>query len=444
MPDRSLAGASRAAPALDWDEVQAEVVSTLREYLRIDTSNPPGEEERAARFLGEILEREGLPVEYVEAAPGRMSLRSVLRGSGDAAPLMLLNHSDVVPVQREFWDVDPFAGVEQDGCIWGRGALDMKGMGILELAVMLLFKRLGIVPRRDLVFLCVADEETGSSQGMEWLDQRHPEWLREPEYALNEGGLAGLNFLGAQRPVFACAPSEKGPLWVTLHAGGRPGHGSIPHADNAVDRLVRALGAIQAWDRATAIDPMVQRTIDDLQRVHAWGDRRLGAEELGARYPSFGALLCDTISSTGLGGGFKHNVIPADAQATLDCRLLPGQSHDAFLAEMREVIDDDRIEISTELRSESGTSDFDTELVDVIRDVVGEQVEGAIVVPLPVTGFTDSRVLRRRGVQAYGFVPALMDASLAAGIHGHNERIPVEGLRTGVQILFEVVRRFAA
>ena len=442
MPNGSVAGAS--PPAVDWDEVLAEVVSTLREYLRIDTSNPPGEEERAARFLGEILEREGFAVEYVEAAPGRMSLRTVLRGSGDAAPLMLLNHSDVVPVQREFWDVDPFAGIEKDGCIWGRGALDMKGMGILELVVMLLFKRLGMVPRRDLIFLTVADEETGSSQGMEWLDQHRPAWLREPEYALNEGDAASLNFFGAQRPVFPCAPSEKGPLWVTLHARGRPGHGSVPHDDNAVDRLVRALGAIQSWDRATSIDPMVQRTVDDLQRGRAWGDWRPDAEELSARHPSFGPLLKDTISCTGLGGGFKHNVIPADARATLDCRLLPGQSHDAFLAEMREVIDDDRIEISTQLRSESGASDFDTELVDVIRDVVGEQVEGAIVVPLPTRGFTDSRVLRRRGVQTYGFVPALMDTSLAAGVHGHNERIPVEGLRTGVQILFEVVRRFTA
>ena len=443
MPDRSMVG-TPDWPMPDWEDVQAEVVATLREYLRIDTSNPPGGEEAAARFLGAILEREGFAVEYIEAAPGRVSLRTVLRGSGDAAPLMLLSHSDVVPAQREFWDVDPFAGVEQDGCIWGRGALDMKGMGVLELAVMLLFKRLGIVPRRDLVFLCVADEETGSSQGMEWLNRHRPEWLREPEYALNEGGMAGLNMLGAQRPVFACAASEKGPLWVTLHARGRPGHGSVPHADNAVDRLVRALAAIQQWDRATVIDPMVQRAMDDLRGAHAWGEQPPGLDELRTRYTSFDALLHDTISSTGLGGGFKHNVIPADARATLDCRLMPGQSHDAFLAAMRERIDDDGIEISTELRSESGASDFDTALVDVIREVVGEQVEGAIVAPLPTLGFTDSRVLRRHGVKAYGFVPALMDASLAAGIHGHNERVPVDGLRTGVQILFEVVRRFTA
>ena len=438
MPD----AARLAADAVDWDDVLAEVVSTLREYLRIDTSNPPGGEEVAARFLGEILEREGFVTEYVEAAPGRVSLRAVLPGSGDAAPLMLLNHTDVVPAQREFWDVDPFAGLEQDGCIWGRGALDMKGMGILELAVMLLFKRLGIVPKRDLIFLAVADEETGSSQGIEWLDTHRPEWLREPEYAINEGGMAGLNFLGAQRPVFACAPSEKGPLWVTLHASGTPGHGSVPHDNNAVDRLVRALGAIRSWDRASTIDPMVQRSIDTLRDAHAWGDRQPSLDELRARYPAFDAMTNDTISSTGLGGGFKHNVIPADATATLDCRLLPGQSHDAFLRNLREVIDDDQITFSTQLRSESGTSDFDTELIDVIREVVGEQVEGAIVTPLPTLGFTDSRVLRRRGVKAYGFVPTLMDASLAAGIHGHNERVPVEGLRTGVQILFEVVRRF--
>lgn len=435
---------AEAAPGVDWDDVHAEVVSTLREYLRIDTSNPPGNEEVAARFLGEILEREGFETEYIEAAPGRVSLRTALTGSGDAAPLMLLNHTDVVPAQPEFWDVDPYAGIEKDGCIWGRGALDMKGMGVMELAVMLLFKRLGLTPRRDLIYLAVADEETGSSQGIEWLDTHKPDWLREPEYAINEGGLAGMNFLGAQRPVFACAPSEKGPLWVTLRARGKPGHGSVPHDDNAVDRLVRALGAIQDWDRATTIDPMVQRSIDDLQRSRAWGDRAPGIGELQARYPSFDAMLRDTISSTGLGSGFKHNVIPANAQATLDCRLLPGQSHDAFLAEMRERIDDEQIEIRTELRSESGASDFDTELVGVIREVVGEQVEGAIVAPLPTAGFTDSRVLRRRGVKAYGFVPALMDASLASGIHGHNERVPVEALRTGVQILFEVVRRFVA
>jgi acetylornithine deacetylase/succinyl-diaminopimelate desuccinylase-like protein len=432
------------APQIHWDDVLAEITSTLREYIRLDTSNPPGNEEIAAQFLGQILEREGFAVEYVEAAPGRVSLRTVLKGSGEDAPLMLLNHTDVVPAQPEFWDVDPFAGVEKDGCIWGRGALDMKGMGVLELVVMLLMRRHGITPKRDIIFLAVADEETGSSMGMEWLATHRPEWISEPEFSINEGGVGLLNFLGSSRPVFPVSPGEKGPLWVRLRAKGRPGHGSIPHSDNAVDRIVRALGAITAWERAVTIQPFTQQVIDGLQAARAWGDQSPTTEELRERYPSFSAMQTNTISSTSLGGGFKHNVIPAFAEATLDCRLLPGQSHDDFLAEMRAVIDDANVEIDVVLRSESGFSDFETSLVSVIKDVVTDQVEGALVLPVTGVGFTDSRVLRRHGVQAYGFVPTLMDASLSSGVHGHNERVPVESLRTGIQILFETVRRFTA
>ncbi len=432
------------APAIDWDDVLAEITAILREYIRIDTSNPPGNEEPAARFQGDILQREGFETEYIEAAPGRVSLRSVLKGTGAKAPLLLLNHMDVVPAQPQFWEVDPFAGVERDGCIWGRGALDMKGMGVLELLLMLLFKRHGLTPSRDLIFLAVADEETGSSMGVEWLDAHRPELLREPEFAINEGGMGLLGFLGAKRPVFACSPAEKGPLWLRLRAAGKPGHGSIPHDYNAVDRLVRALHAIQNWERAVEIQPLTQAVIDELRASNAWGAADPRMAELCDRNPALRAMLTNTISATSLAGGIKHNVIPAFSEATLDCRLLPGQSHDAFLQELRDVIDDAQVEVEVVFQSESGSSDFNTELVSVIQDVVKEQVEGALVLPVTTVGFTDSRVLRRRGVKAYGFIPTLMDASLASGIHGHNERVPIEGLRTGIQILFEVVRRFTA
>jgi acetylornithine deacetylase/succinyl-diaminopimelate desuccinylase-like protein len=436
-------------PAIDWDDVLAELTSLLREYIRIDTTNPPGNEEPAARFLGDILEREGFACEYLDAGPGRTQLRTRLPGRGGKPPLMLLNHTDVVPAQREFWDVDPFAGVIKDGCIWGRGALDMKGMGILELMVMLLFQRHGLTPDRDLVFLAVADEETGSSMGIEWLDLHRPDWLSEPEFAINEGGMGMLNFLGAHRPVFAVAPAEKGPLWLRLRAQGRPGHGSVPHEDNAVDKLARALVAIQDWavrgpGSALTVQPLMQAVVDGLGDANAWGGDRPGVDTLAQRHPSFRAALCNTISPTTLGGGVKHNVIPAFAEATLDCRLLPGESHDAFVQQLRGVIDDGGVEVETVMQSESGFSDFQTELVGVMNEVVREQVEGALVLPVTTVGFTDSRVLRRRGVQSYGFVPTLMDSSLAAGIHGHNERIPIDALRTGVQILFEVVRRFTA
>ena len=430
--------------AIDWDEVTAEIVGTLRDYLRIDTTNPPGNEQVAAEFLAERLESEGYATEYVEAGPGRVSMRARLAGSGEQRPLMLLNHTDVVPAQREFWDVDPFAAEVRDGHLWGRGALDMKGMGILELLVMLLFKRLKLTPNRDLVFLAVADEEAGSAFGMEWLDKEHRDWLTEPEYALNEGGMGSLNFLGSQHPVFACAPSEKGPLWLRLRAEGQPGHGSTPHDDNAVDRLVRALYRVQQWDQAIVVQPETEETLQRMRAGNAWPKGAPSLKRLRQTYPTFSAITQNTISNTGAQSGFKHNVIPADAEATLDCRLLPGESHEAFIRKMREVIDDDKVAIEAVFQSESPASSFQTELVGVVEDVVREQIEGALVIPSTCVGFTDSRVLRRHGVHAYGFVPTLMDASLASGVHGHNERIPIDGLNTGIQILFEVVRRFTA
>ena len=429
---------------IDWDDVTAEIVSVLRDYLRIDTTNPPGNEQVAAEFLANLLENEGYETEYLESGPGRGSMRTRLVGSGEQRPLMLLNHTDVVPAQPEFWDADPFAAEQRDGELWGRGALDMKGMGVLELLVMLLFKRLGLTPKRDIVFLAVADEEAGSAFGMEWLDQHARSWITEPEFALNEGGMGALNFLGSNRPVFACSPAEKSPLWLKLRAEGQPGHGSTPHGDNAVDRLVRALYAIQQWERAVTVQPTTSEALERMRAANVWGGAAPNVTRLCQTYPAFAAVTRDTISNTGATSGFKHNVIPADAEATLDCRLLPGESHDAFIRKMRDVIDDDKVTIEVVFGSESPSSSFETELVSVVEDVVREQVEGALVVPSTCVGFTDSRVLRRHGVHAYGFVPTLMDASLASGVHGHNERVPIEGLKTGIQVLFEVVRRFTA
>ena len=162
---------------INWNDVTAEVVSILRDYLRIDTTNPPGNEQVGAEFLASLLEAEGYQVEYREAGPGRVSMRTRLEGRGAHRPLMLLNHTDVVPAQPEFWDIDPFAAEIRDDHIWGRGALDMKGMGVLELLVMLLFKRHGLIPDRDIVYLAVADEEAGSSMGMEWLDRHERGWI---------------------------------------------------------------------------------------------------------------------------------------------------------------------------------------------------------------------------------------------------------------------------
>lgn len=432
------------APPVPWDDVLAELTATLADYLRIDTTNPPGEEEAAARFLGRILEREGLQPEYIEAAPGRTSLRATLKGDGRKAPLLLLNHTDVVPAQAPYWETPPFGGVTKEGAIWGRGAIDMKGMGILELMALLLVKRLHLTPARDIVFLAVADEECGGGWGIEYLDTHHPTIIREPEYCLNEGGLGLLGFLGAKRPVFACSPAEKGPLWVRLRAHGQPGHGSVPHVHNALDHLVRALSAVLARQSPTVVPPLTATVIESLQRAQAWPGPPPTTEDLCAAYPAFRAMTRNTISLTSVGGGVKHNVIPAGAEATLDCRLLPGESPEAFLRDLRALIDDPTVELEVIFQSESGASDYRTELVAIVQSVVQEAVEGALVLPVTSVGFTDSRVFRRRGVHAYGFIPLLLEAPLAGTIHGHNERVPLAALRTGIQILFEVVRRITA
>ncbi|HEY8491060.1 MAG TPA: M20/M25/M40 family metallo-hydrolase [Dehalococcoidia bacterium] len=428
-------------PTIPWDEVTQEAASYLRELIRIDTSNPPGNEEPAARFLGEVLQREGIPVQYYESAPGRLNLAARLQGDGRGKPFVLLSHTDVVPVQREFWQEDPFGGVVKDGVIWGRGALDMKGMGVMELLAVLLLKRTGAALNRDVVYLAVADEEAASQYGAEWLEREHPELL-EADYVLNEGGYGHLQFLGHRGPVFACAPGEKGPLWLKLRAEGEPGHGSVPHRNNALERLVRALARVADWRRDLHVVPEMRRVFQTLREQAGLRDGEAGSlEALAERHAVVRAWLTDTVSITGCRSGVKHNVIPADAEATLDVRLLPDTDPERFVQRLRDVIDDPQVQVEVVYQSSTPTSSTQTALYDVIEAVTRERVEGALVLPLISTGFTDSRVFRKHGVPAYGFIPALLDASELATIHGHNERLSIENLAFGTQVLYEVVRR---
>lgn len=441
-----------SAPRIDWDAVTREATDLLCRYLAIDTTNPPGNEERAAQFLADLLRAEGIDdLTFYDASDGesegRVSLRARLPGDPDASgrPLVLLNHTDVVPVEREGWEEEPFAGVVKDGVIWGRGALDMKGMGIMELMAVLLMHRHRLPHRRDIVFLAVADEEAGSAYGVEYLDQHHPEAL-EADFVINEGGWGTTEVLGVKRPAFNCAVSEKGPCWLKLSTAGRPGHGSVPHDDNALERLLRALGRIQAWQRPRAIVPELAEFFSRARR-HGFMTEEPTVDvvtRIGDQNPLIRAITSNTISVTTAHAGVKHNVIPARAEATIDCRLLPGTDPDAFIEEVRRVADDPNIAIEPVLVASTPASPIDTELMETIEGVVREHVEEAVVLPSVSAGFTDSRVFRRRGVTAYGFIPVLLDPLEAATIHGHNERLSLENLRLGCQILFEVVRRISA
>lgn len=431
-------------PDIDWPALHDEALDLLQRYIQVDTSNPPGNEARACDFLADLLEREGIPTRRFDAGDGRVSLRAVLPGSGAKRPLMLLNHTDVVPVERQYWDVDPFAGALRDGCIWGRGALDMKGLAIAQLITFLTVKRLGLPLQRDLVFLAVADEEAGGGHGILWLEQHHPE-LFDVEYVLNEGGYGLSELLGVKRPVFNVAIAEKGPLWLRLVAEGRPGHGSVPHDDNCLDRLVRALYRVQQWERPLTVSTVLG---DYFARLRNAGILTVDPtpEALASRAasdPALRALLSNTISATTATSGIRHNVIPARAEATLDCRLLPGVRPEEFFAELESIIDDPRVVIECVFESSSEASSADTELFATIEDVVHEYVEDAVVVPGVTIGFTDSRVFRNRGITAYGFSGGINEPELMATFHGHNERVTLESFNLNCRLVFDVVHRIA-
>lgn len=428
--------------AVDWTRLTEEATQLLSDYIRVDTVNPPGNETRACEWLGPILDREGIPYRLYDPGDNRATLVATLPGTGARGQsLVLLNHTDVVPFERDHWTVEPLSGEVRDGYVWGRGTSDMKGMGIMELMVFLLHKRLGLPLERDLTFIAVADEEAGSAYGVEFLARAHPDVL-QCAYVINEGGSGTTEVFGVQRPVFTIGVAEKGPFWLRLSATGRPGHGSVPHDDNAADRLVRALQRVREWQRPLMPSAEV---VEYFTQLHSAGVLREAVtgellQRLANEHPRIHSVQTNSISLTGLEAGVKHNVIPASASATLDVRLVPGYDPDRFVDEMRAVIDDPRVLIEEIFRSSTPPSPLDTELYAVMTRAAKSIVEDAIVVPGVSTGFTDSRVFRRLGIPAYGFVPVLLDPDDVGRAHGNDERLSIENLKLGMQILFETVR----
>jgi acetylornithine deacetylase/succinyl-diaminopimelate desuccinylase-like protein len=440
------------APRIDWDAITEEATQLISDFIRIDTSNPPGRERAACDWLAAIFRREGIDdIAFYDASDAsehgveRMNMTATLPGDGKKAPLILLSHTDVVPVEREYWDFEPFSGAVANGTIYGRGALDMKSMGIMELMAMLIIKRHGLPHSRDIVYMALADEEAGGGRGIEWMEQHHPETL-DAEYVINEGGWGNAEVLGVRRPSFSCSISEKGPLWLRLRAEGRPGHGSVPHPDNALERLVRALQRILDWSRPVTMAPELAGYFEGLHRNGYIADEpsQTAMERLAADNLVMRALLTNTISTTSLHAGMKHNVIPGVAEATLDCRLIPGQDPDDFTQQVRQVVADPKVSIETVFESSTRASTPGTELFGVIESAVHDYIEEAVVLPSVSAGFTDSRVFRRHGITAYGFIPILLEQEEAQTFHGHNERITIENVRMGTQILFETVRKICS
>jgi acetylornithine deacetylase/succinyl-diaminopimelate desuccinylase-like protein len=441
----------RHLEAIDWGPYQDAAVRLLQEYLRIDTSNPPGNEYAAAQFFRRIFDDAGIANTSYSYAPGRADFYALLKGDGTLKPLILLNHMDVVRADPRYWKLPPFSGEVREGEMYGRGALDMKDEGLLQAMVMVVAAREHLPLKRDLIFLATSDEEVGGT-GSAWFLENHPELLRDAQYLITEGG---SNLIDPKGTVYGVGVAEKAPFWVRVTALGRGGHGSIPIRDSAPDLLVQALARIVGWQPPIRLLPAVAeyfRQIAPLETGRRAAQFRDVAKALRdpafaeslSQDANFNYLLRDTVSLTVFQGGPQTNVIPDTAYAELDVRLLPGEDPQAFLAELRKVIADDRIRLENINRFKPpNSSPTDTSLFRLIEQVVHRYNPRALVAPSLNSGYTESQMYRPLGITCYGFSPIEVTPELDATQHAANERVPVEQIRRGVKVLYEVVARAA-
>jgi acetylornithine deacetylase/succinyl-diaminopimelate desuccinylase-like protein len=423
--------------------------------IRLDTSNPPGNEILAARYIQDQLAQVGVDSEIVESAPGRANLRAIFRGDGSERPLLLMSHTDVVPVEPQYWTRPPFSGDVEDGYIWGRGAVDMKQWGSWHLTIFLDLVRRGITPKRDIVLLATADEEDGSYMGMRWIAANLPHWL-DAEYGLSEGG--GGEMRVGDRSFFTCRVAEKGACRFHLRAHGSPGHASRPHRDNALVKLGGALHRLGTISLPLQASDTVRGTLRELLG-DSEGARDLIARlldhstfEVALREAPFGdtvklainAQLHNTAAPTILHpAGARINVIPSVAEASVDGRTLPDVTAESFADEVRSVVGDD-VEVEVYEYWPGSSSPFDTPLFRIMQEVT-EEIAGAGLIPYMATGASDARFAEPLGVAVYGFGPMReeRDASPTGLMHAHDERISLANVDLGLRALYETVRRIA-
>jgi acetylornithine deacetylase/succinyl-diaminopimelate desuccinylase-like protein len=440
--------------AMKWDAIADEAVRHLQALLRIDTTNPPGNESAAAEYLAGVLRAEGLAPIVLESEPGRGNCIARLRGDGSHQPLLLYGHTDVVPAEPDHWTHPPFSGDVADGCIWGRGALDMKSIVVMQLMTILLLKRFAPELQRDVIFAATADEEIDSDVGAGWLIKQHPDLVRA-EYGLSE--LGGYTLYLQGRRFYPIQTAEKGTCWLKIRASGRPGHGSVPHADNAALRLSQAIVRVASHSLPLHVTPTAAGFVQRIARsiggltgltlraalnpvLHEAAVRALPRSSFA---DTLRAILHNTVSPNQITAGHKVNVIPSEAEARLDGRMLPGFNVDSFLSEVRSRLGPG-IQIDVEQTSPPLEVPVDTPLFKTIEQQLNRSDPGAIVLPYMLTGATDAKLFARLGTRCYGFAPMKIDPGMAFDglIHGHDERIAISTLAFGVRVLYETVRDF--
>lgn len=441
---------------IDWNAVDAEVITHLQNLLRLDTRNPPGNEILAAHYLRDVLAAEGFECVIVGPAPERATLITRLKGDGSEPPLLLMSHTDVVAVEPEKWSHAPFSGDIADGFVYGRGALDMKNTVAQELMSMLLLKRLGVPLKRDVIFMAEADEETGGHEGAQWVVENYPELIRA-EYALNEGGGEGMEIDG--KIYYTVETAEKGSARFKIRTTGDPGHGSVPHENNAIVKLAELLSKVRGNQPPIHFTATLRGYIEGLasaqpselaQALRAVLDDEATASAAIDHLPidallkrQIHAMARNTIAPTMIQVGSQINVIPSEAVAYLDSRLLPGQTLDGYLQELYAIFGAD-CEIEFVDPSIALEADPASPLFEIIKDVLHEHAPEASVIPTMLTGGTDAKHVSRLGTKVYGFSPELYNGMAGwGGVHGHDERIGVRAMQWGTRVMYEVVEKFA-
>ena len=450
--------AQEQPPKADLAKLADEAAEWLAGLIRLNTTNPPGNELVAARYLAAILEKEGIPAEVLESAPGRGVVIARLRASAVPDPsraLLLLGHIDVVGAQKEKWSVDPFGAVVKQGYLYGRGAIDDKGMVIANLAVLVALKRGGVRLDRDVIFLAEGDEEQSGEFGIDFVINKHWDKIAAG-FAINEGGRVTLK--DGKVLYVAIQASEKLPVNVTVIATGPSGHGSLPRKDNALVHLAAAVAKLGAYEAPAKPTTVVRRYFEQLAKVEdaetAKWMRALETPErmehaarvLSEASAVWSSMLRNSVAPTMLSAGIRTNVVPSEARANLNIRLLPGESIEPLVEQFKKLVNDPQVRFQVEpaLRPSAPPSSIETDLYRTIERVSPTVFPGAIVLPFLSPGATDSAQLRLRRVEAYGLLPFPLTEEDERRMHADDERIPLEAFRKGIAYLYRVVEEFAA
>jgi acetylornithine deacetylase/succinyl-diaminopimelate desuccinylase-like protein len=440
-------------------EVEDEVTSFLSKLIQINTTNPPGNETAAAEYVAQNLSKEGFECELFESAPERGSMITRIKGTGEKPSLLLLSHLDVVAADSKEWSVDPFGGMVKDGYVWGRGALDMKGMTAMEVMVLKLLKRNNAKLKGDVILAATADEERGGLSGVDYLLRNYPEKIFAP-YVLNEG--AGWAITTRNGNVFTVQTAEKGIIWFKVKAKGAPGHGSMPNiADNAIMRMNRVVEKLGNYPSHVSLVPTVKKFFEEIARqdptLRELFARLLANPELSNQILDEMATTAPqlaeeirprlkmTITPTIIHGGIKENIIPSECEAVFDCRILPGQKPTNTIVLIKDLLDEfdsEKLVFEGLQIQEPSESRVKTPLYNAISTVLREFEPNCGITPMLSTGGTDSRFFRRKGSVCYGFHPMYPELSSGKVVkleHSIDERISIKNLIFGTSVLYETV-----